>query len=281
MRASAYAAICISATLAVAGGACSLLVDTNGLSGGDGGAPLADASSDAPVASDAALDAAGDARGDASQIAFCDAHPGHTLCFDFDESTALPSYDSSSFDPTLFFIDSTTSRSSPHSIAAKYAAGVDSTEYLQRDFPSTRGGLVSWIIDLKFTATDLSTGQIIPLSTHVPVTPGMSDHFFYLQTYLGDFILSEATAPDDGGAPYYTADVLVSPVPNDTWMHVEVTIDGSTGIMKASLDGVPLADGHAQIGFPSTGTAHVLLGGFAGSLAADSMLHVDNLIVDY
>ena len=260
---------------AIATAACSLFVDTGGLSGGNDAATASDASSDATANSDGAIASDG---GEAGPIPFCQANPGHTVCLDFDESTALPPYDNSHFDPTKFFIDGTTSVSAPQSLFAKMTAG-DSHEEFDRNLPSTLGKLV-WKFDIKFSSSDLTAGQIAPLSTNVPVVDGLSDHSFYMQTYDNGFFISESASPADGGATRYPSTKLASPVPLDTWMHVELTVDGATGNMKMSFNGTALPDGQAQAGFPS-GTAVLAVGGYAESLPADAVVHIDNLIVDY
>jgi hypothetical protein len=261
-------------------GSCSLFVDTNGLSSGDGDAAIeGDASSDALIGSDAKspTDAGVTDGGDAAPTPFCASHPGHTLCYDFDESASLPAADSFQSDPGHLVIDSTMSVSPPYSLLGIYNAG-DSNEQFQKNLTSTQGK-VSWAIDLKFSASDLSTGQTAPLATDVPTVDVLYDHYFYLQTYFNSLNIGESATPADGGPTNYTSTQLVSPVPVDTWMHVEFTVDGNTGVITLSFNGTALPNNQAQFGFPN-GSMQVTVGGFAGDLPATTNINIDNVLVD-
>lgn len=263
-------------------GACSLFVDTDGLSGADADASsIIDASSDAPIESDGKIPSDGGAPTDASDAAptpFCATHPGHVLCYDFDDSTMLPPADNTDFDPAHFMIDSTDSVSPQHSLLGIYPAG-SSNQQLQKNLTSTKDK-VSWALDIKFSASDLTTGQTAPIATDVPAVAELSDHYFYLQTYFNSLNVGESASPADGGPTNYTDTEIVSPVPVDTWMHVEFTVDGTTGVITVSLNGNPLPNDHAQYGF-SDGAMQVTLGGFAGNLPASTRIRLDNVIVDF
>ena len=281
VRASTCASILTAVLAWGALGACSLFVDTDGLSGGgdDIADPATDASSDATADRDAtALDSGADA--DASASPYCVSHPGHTLCLDFDESPSLPAFDTSSFDPGHMFVDDATSVSPQQSLAILFSGGHGSNQSIDKDLPPTKS-VLSISLDVRYSASDLSQGQTITFSVDVPHVAGLSDHFFYLQTYFGDLALVENVTPDDGGASDFPSITLISPVPPDTWMHIEMSVDGATRKWTMSFNGVALADGQAEVGFPS-GPAHFTLGGYGSpQLPADTTVHIDNLLVDY
>ncbi len=261
--------------------ACSLFVSTDGLSSGDDDAasPTNDAPFDAPSDYVSPLTDAG-ADADATKTPFCAANPGHSLCFDFDESTEIPPVDNQAFAPGAIFVDNGVSVSAPQSLAVIYPSGMGSNESIEKDLPST-SGVLSFKIDLRFTASDLSAGQTIDFSVSVPYGADLSGHIFFIQTYYNGLAVAENVTPSDGGVANYPSVTLVSPVPSDEWLHIEVSIDGTSRDEKISLNGTSLADTQAAVGFPS-GVAHVTLSGYGSAqLPAQTTLHIDNVIVDY
>jgi hypothetical protein len=277
----------VVAVLVVAGSlaACSLFVSTDGLSSGgdDAASPTSDSSIDAPSDHPVSpvVDAGADANGDATTTPFCAANPGHSLCFDFDESTAIPPVDNEGFDPGKIFVDNALSFSAPQSLAVIYASGMATNETIERDLQPT-SGVLSFEVELRYTASDLTRGQTIALSVDVPhATNGLSQHFFYIQTYNNELDVAETVTPDDGGASDFPGVTLLTSVPADEWLHINVSIDGTTRVQKISLNGTSLADLQVEVGFPS-GVAHFSVGGYASDqLPVQTTLHIDNLIVDY
>jgi hypothetical protein len=282
-RASTGTNVGLTALVTLALGACSLFVDTDGLSGGSGDAAIAnDASSDAPLASDAQTPTDATAPsdgGDAAASPFCASHPGHSLCYDFDESTMLPSYDNPAFDPGHMVIDPTQSVSPPQSLLTIFDSG-SATQSFQKNISATKGGKLSWSLDVKYNATDMTTGQTTCLAVDVPLVAELTDHYFYLQTYFGSLNISEAASPADGGATSYYSWTLQSPLVVGSWLHIEWTIDGSTGNMTFSFNGTPQPSQTAQFGFPS-GAGQLTLGGFGGNLPARTTVNIDNVLIDY
>ncbi|MEO8874405.1 MAG: hypothetical protein ABI461_02365 [Polyangiaceae bacterium] len=274
-----------AAVLAFGLGACGLFVDTDGLTGGDvvsvGGS---DGSVDANVGGDGSSGPSDSgttsdaAPFDANAPKFCDSHPGHSYCVDFDESLTIPpDYDDTSFTAANFFIDPSISVSAPNSLYAKFTVG-DSSEGVGSNVTYASGSL-ALALDVRFSSSDLSTGQIVPFIAYVPKSSGQSEHYFYLQVYYGSFNIGEALTADDGGAPTYASTTLVSPTPKDTWMHVDILINGSTGKVTASFDGTSITVPDAQAGF-GTGAGYVTLGAYANDLPADAIEHLDNITFD-
>ncbi len=260
--------------------ACSLFVDTDGLVGGsalidDAGSDAGDAAADTGLVDASRPDADAGADVDAAPLAYCLAHPGHTLCLDFDESTAVPA-GASSFDPMLLYVDSTDSVSPLHSLLTTYPAG-QSQQKLMLTLSGT--GKLSFSLDMKLAASDLTIGQIIAFDIDLPDGPGVQDHSFYIETYDGNFRIGESVGPTDGGPTSYTATPLFDVVPNGAWSHLDVTVDGSTRAITLSIDGTPHTVAAAQAGF-AAGTVYVNLGGYGNRLPNGATSAIDNLIVD-
>ncbi|MEO8797793.1 MAG: LamG-like jellyroll fold domain-containing protein, partial [Polyangiaceae bacterium] len=140
-------------------------------------------------------------------------------------------------------------------------------------------GKLSFSLDMKIAASDLTIGQIIALDIDVPDGPGVQDHSFYIESYDGSFQMSESVGTTDGGPTSYTATPLIDVVPNGAWTHLDLTIDGSTGAMELAVDGTPRTVAPAQAGFPA-GTVRVNLGGYGERLPNGATSAIDNLIVD-
>jgi hypothetical protein len=263
--------------------ACSLIVDTDGLENGNGNGdagPTIDASSDAAIDKDGSSGIDAGPGSDASAPPFCVSHPGHTICLDFDESLDIPVVDNASFDPGHIFIDNAASVSPEQSLAILFSPGTGSNEQIEKNLTGTKG-VLSWAFDVRFSASDLTKGQTIPLATFVPLSPGLSQHFFYLQTYAGDLDLTENVTPDDGGPSDYPGITLISPVPADTWMHIEMSVDGTTQQWTMSFNGVALANQQAEVGFP-IGPGAQNIGGYGSSdIPVSTTVHIDNLLIDY
>lgn len=282
MRSSRLAAVCAALLIAGTFVACSLFVDTDGLSTG------ADASTDSSTDAsfdvisdhvDPVIDAGADANADASNIPYCQAHPGHTLCLDFDESTDLPNFSDKDFDPGAIFVDTSGGVSQPNSLSITFPASGGS-EQIDQDYPYTNGGKLFISLDLKLASSDLSSGQLQPLAFNLPNAPGIASHYFYLQDYYGSVDESEAISPSDGGDPIYPSVTLASPIPNDIWMHVEMTVDETTLVKTVTLNGNVISTASAKQTSPS-GMGNLVIGGFSDSLPASTIVHIDNLIVDY
>ncbi len=280
-----------AAVLALGLAACSLFVDTDGLTGGSA-ASGSDGSVDANSGSDGSVDAnSGDGSTDASDGGpssdaapfdanapkFCDSHPGHSYCLDFDESASIPpGYDNGNFTPANFFIDPSISVSGPNSLYAKFTVG-NSDEGIGSNVTYASGNL-AFSLDIRFSSSDLSAGQIVPFIAHVPKLSGQSEHYFYLQVYFDSFNIGE-TLTANGDAPSYTSTTLTSPVPKDTWMHVDIAVNGSTRKVTASLNHMPITVPDAQAGF-GTGTSYLALGAYANDIPADAIEHLDNVTID-
>ncbi len=263
--------------------ACSLFVSVDGLEGGDAGG-ASDASTN-DVTTDVTSDAkATDAAKDASPLVdgasgpFCEQNPGHKICWDFDESTTVPTTDETSYDPTQLFVDSADSVSKPNSLVLKWPAGGGMNSSISDNVAV--GTKIAVAMDLRMTSTDLTTGQLVPIYIVVPPGPGQSQHSFYLQEYFGDFAVAEGVMPDDGGAASYTGWTLATPVPNDQWVHVEFAVDGATGVVTMSFNHTPLPNGQALSGFP-TGSGQVSLGAYTVNIPADITERVDDFTFDY
>ncbi|MEO8799328.1 MAG: hypothetical protein ABI551_15670 [Polyangiaceae bacterium] len=265
--------------------ACSLFVDTGGLSDGDGGSSADGGAADASDASDATTDArptndAGGDGGDAGEggpaLRYCQAHAGHRFCLDFDDSKDVPSIGGTNYDPARFFVDDGASASPPHSLYALFSVG-GSSEAINELFTSTAA--LSGSIDLRFDSNDLTKGQLVPLQIDYGATPGVADHYYYLQTYYGFFNFSEAVEPDDGGAASFTSNTIASPVPVGAWVHVDfaVSADGHTTV---SLDGSPVLDLQGQIPLTAGVPVKIVIGAYSNDLKAAIVEHLDNIVID-
>lgn len=273
--------LAIGACIAVTLGACSLFVDTSGLSGGapsagEGG--IADASAEAAVDAAKPSDAGGDAAKDAS-VPFCDSHPGHTLCYDFDESNALPPADQTFFDPGgSIVVDGADHVSAPSSLLFTWPATMGVSEGIQKAFSGT--GKITCDLDVKVTSTDLSNGQLSFLYLYVPTSADYSRNTFFVQVYHGDLDLSEGLDPADGGASMYTGQDYEPTIPNDTWQHISFVISGSDGAVSISLDGGTPATFTAFVPF-DVGQVTLVLGGYGASLNTGAKARMDNLVCDF
>ena len=260
--------------------ACSLFVSTDGLQGGADGGTISDASIADVVSDVKTSDAAKDSSPpvDGPTLGFCDQNPGHKICWDFDESTTVPTTDETNYGATQLFVDPADSVSKPNSLELKWPAGAGTDISISDNI--TMGTTISVAMDIRMTSSDLTTGQLVPIYIVVPPSAGESQHSFYLQSYYGEFDVTEGVMPDDGGASNYAGWTLASPVPSDTWVHVEFTVDGTTGLVKMSYNGTPFPDGQAISGFPA-GAGRVSVGAYTVSIPADITERLDNFLFDY
>ena len=261
--------------------ACSLFVSTDGLqSGGDDGGTISDAMTTDVVADVKASDAAKDSSSpaDGPTLGFCEQNPGHKICWDFDESTTVPTTDETNYVSTQLFVDSADSVSKPNSLVLKWPAGAGMNSSITDDI--TLGTTISVAMDIRLTSSDLTTGQLVPIYIVVPPSAGESQHSFYVQSYYGELDVTEGVMPDDGGTSNYAGWTLASPVPSDTWVHIEFSVDGTTGTVKMSYNGAPFPDGQAISGF-SAGAGRVSVGAYTVSIPADITERLDNFLFDY
>lgn len=259
--------------------ACSLFVDTDGLSDGastpgDGGN---DATVDAPLPNDASAVEAGDDAGEAGPaLRYCQAHPGHAFCLDFDDSDDVPSIGGAGFDPAKMYVDDASFVSPPHSLYVSFPAG-ESSEGIDEPMESTSS--LSGSLDLRFDTTDLSSGQVVPLQIDYAPTSGVAEHFYYVNTYNGFFNFSEAVRPDDGGSTFYTSNTVATPVPINHWVHVDFAVT-TGGHVTVSLDGTQVVDKDGQIGLTPGVAVTVSVGAYSNDLVHDVVEHLDNVVVD-
>ncbi len=226
----------LAACLAIAGlTACSLLVDTGGLSGGasDGGGaegstpPSTDAPSggDGPSGDDAAPDAPHD--GDASTVFVCDA----TFCDDFDDGGPRGWTDKLLTRGTITTTNDAVTP--PNGLLVQLAAGSGSADVeLMKSF----SGLPQHMrceLDMKVVNAPPSNAEVDYLEFTTLSTDPKTYSVYFAHFDTGWAVAEFATFGDGGQLDRHSD---ATPPPIGTWFHVTFQTDGSS--VSVAYDGV-------------------------------------------
>jgi hypothetical protein len=213
----ASVALVLGAAMAVP--ACSLLVDTSGLSGNDGAAdaadtgPPADASEAATRDADA-LDATSDADGDAG---FSCPQGSGIFCDDFDHDALGARWTSTDKSgATLVLEDGGVTP--PNALRAEVLGGPNAYANLIARFPGTPAGHVRCELDMELPASPpLGEIDVLVLATR-RVGPTPSSYQVYLQHLDTGWALGEFGIIADGGTVDHNTEI--SDLPIGSWMHL-------------------------------------------------------------
>ncbi|MDB4937416.1 MAG: hypothetical protein JWP87_4388 [Labilithrix sp.] len=219
--------------------ACSLVVDTNGLSGvalGDGS--LADAASDGGPSGDSpSLPPDGAPNTTEAGATTCLESAGE-FCDAFDDSTPGSRWSNKETKRgTIAF--SAGGLSPPNAFVATITAGaVPAYANLVKTFPSPR---TSMRCDIDLKLTDVPTAGELDVLDLVAVVPGTDDHHVYFAAYEGIWKLAEFYGGGGGAPSVDRTQNLGTPLPKDTWFHVTLAFAGATATLTANGTTVTLA----------------------------------------
>jgi hypothetical protein len=285
-RGGRLAVLAALAATAVAGSACSLLVDTDGFSGGatDAGADGArDAGGDVAIIPDAGSpsDAATDAR-------FCELHADAALCLDFDDALPVSSYFSgTNFDPR---------------VTTAIGAGAFPTPSLSFDFPG--GTLASGALQheahrqlvvtvqkiARFSArllVDRTDGPHNVRALEIALSKNGGFITFFVHAQAAQSNLFSQIYGTDGGYQSTIQTDLSRAIPIGVPVRVEILVDASQNPGKATvlLDGQiasPALDFDPQlvIGSSPEASVHLTVYTNAGVSIAATTFHFDDLLLE-
>ncbi len=262
----------VAACLSVA--ACSLATSLDGLTGGgntqvDGGETSDAATIDSAPAPDAATDA-GNSIDASSTPSPCNV--AHTFCADFDESSNVPAYDGLADPDHDLSIDTTVSRSSPNSLQALLPNGGNAGTITTNLITGTHAHVA---FDFMLQA---SSDDTIIFTLYSPNGDGVDDHRFYVETYAYAMQFTEAVTPDDGGSTNYLATALGSGAMDSVWSHLDFMVDGTTGQVTTTFDGV--AETHSMQQPFSADAFSLVFGEIPNGPSASVKAHFDNIVID-
>jgi hypothetical protein len=203
-----------AAALAVAT-ACSLVVDTDGLSGGG---PDASAE-DAPVPGDASADAT-----PAPDAGRCDAD----FCDDFDEGVLGARWSRVVAQRGTIAFDTTSFRSAPRSFRATTQADAgEATAYLAYDLPSVPKA-IECSFSLRVNAPDGGTVGYADVFQFAAVGPGIGEYQLRLGFFQGQPSVREDVYFDDAACGCPRKDVDLPPIAPGAWLRVTMATDFTT-----------------------------------------------------
>lgn len=231
MKRAVSVAIVIGAATAAA--ACSLLVDTNGLSDGDtsadaaGVSPPADAT-DAPGEA-TTMDASSDADAADGDAGFSCPEGSGIFCDDFDHEPLGVRWTSIDKGGATLVLESG-GVTPPNALRAEVLGGANAYANLIKRFAGAPAGHVRCELDMMLPATP-PPGEIdvFVLKTNRSA-PTPSFYQLYLQHLTNGWALGEFGTTADGGQVDHNGDVADLPI--GSWMHLVLETDGSTFSLK-------------------------------------------------
>jgi hypothetical protein len=214
--------------------ACSLLIETGGLSGGDGAVDAradgnADASNDGPV----------DATTDAAPERFCSEQADDVLyCEDFDDGFDISLMTCA--DQTIPVIATSSAWSPPSALELDVVATPGQCYRVVQIGRIATGYAVSFRLRL-----DAIDGPVRLFNTGVQTTDKRP--LLYLQLYPDRIAIGDGHQNGDGFYTFTEPSSSSSPPPLGRWVHVELTIDGLSTTPRSTLrfDGTVIDDGRA------------------------------------
>jgi len=255
----------VGSSIAAAAAGCSLLVSTDGLSGGR---DAADA--------DVVLADAGDASADDVQTPDapaasrrCDAPPAGTIfCEDFDRGFLASSLHCESGTSTL---TPDSPASPPNALLLRTTAAGGGCLRDMDLGPIARGVRESFRLRLG----DFN-GRIHLFS--LKVTAGNDTSLLYINVYPDHVALGQGVPASGGGIKYTERATAYRPIPHDQWIDVSVTIAGLDASSRGTLvfDGTTLDDG-APLPF-APGTGDVALG--VSYADTPSTVEIDDVLLE-
>jgi hypothetical protein len=270
------ARLALVSCLVTGAAACTLFVDTKGLS--DGASPGSDGggSPDGPSSTPAPGTDGGDAAAggvDGAPGRFCDAHKDAIHCEDFD-GPALTQDRIETRLGSVAVIAAADARSAPNVLVATVPA-ISASEsgdacYATPPIPTTSKFHVSFDV-LVVTGISVVVVDVYGIEPANNFTQG---------SILGDqnFALFQefSQLQDGGGANGNNANLGASLTP--TWHHLDVCFDFPTLARKASIDGAKSVSPTGISGWPST--AMVLFGAEYATNSPPEEVHIDNVLID-
>lgn len=235
-----------SALLLVPLAACSLLVDTSGLSGattsagdaapGADGATTSDSASgaDGATTSDARLDEAGDAADAAADVVDSSApectRSATTICDSFDDFTPGSTWTANQVDRGAVTFDAV-GLSPPHALEAKIVAGSGTGDAA---LIQTYAGMRTHVrCDFDLNLKTVPAAGEIDVLDIITKVPGSEQYHVYFGSFDSSWSVAEFQGGNDGG----TLDrmmALPAALPTNTWFHVELDQTGTSVTLTAN-----------------------------------------------
>ena len=226
--------------------ACSLLVDTSGLSGADdGGGPGGEASamgsdgaadsrgsSDGPLTTmDGPVAEAGDAGNDALDSSMSPCVPSATrLCDAFDDSTPGSTWTSKETNRGTITFDAV-GLSLPHAFEAKVVGGSgNASANLIETYPTPRTNIRC---ELDLQLIDFPTAGEIDVIDLISTVQGAQSYHVYFALFDNAWAVAEFQGRPDGGDLDRVTN-LSAALPKNTWFHVVLQQAGTTATLTAN-----------------------------------------------
>jgi hypothetical protein len=250
------------------GAACSLAVDSDGLTGATA---RPDAALDGPAEGTApAPDAAGDAAGDATPASdagrACDA----SFCDDFDEGVLGARWTGLQQNGGSLSLDPGAAVSAPRSLLVRLPLGPTNRGVsLAKEFP--RAGGLRCALSLRVDAPTAASSHVYYAQIRI-LSPDVSLRVLALGTRPGSSVFEDFTAFPDGGERSNVQQL--APIAAGQWVRVEIETTYSTA--RVVVDGVPAVAVNIP---PSTGTTVAFdLGAAYYSDSAPATLRFDDVV---
>lgn len=256
-------------------GACSLTTDLSGLSG-DAAPVVTDVTDSGSPSPDAGGgDSGPPAEGGADAGTFCEQHPGHTWCEDFDRSTTVPVLDESNDAKGLVSIDSIAS-SPPHSLRVRYVPGDFVVANIAKRFQT--GNKITFSLDIR-ADLQFESGQPLAFTINVPGGSNSKRQFFYVETFGGPLRFIESVDYDNGSTNYRGTDIEMSHT-EGVFEHLDIVIDRLASHFTVELNGARVSDYDMLEGF-AAGEMTITLGAFANGVeGGNPTFYLDNVLLD-